>query len=393
MHIALDCSEAASTLPQGVAVYVHHLVRGLAQVAAPEDRIELVYQARRWAERGLGPKAPDARFRTRRLPAFSLLSPWTRGTVVFHALSPRLPKARFRRRVVTFHDLYPIVLDKLWTGRGEAAERRHRRRRERYLIVAREADAVICVSQNTRRDLLAVVPDVEAKTAVIPLGVEQDLAARVPPEGGVRDEVRRAAEQPYLFHVGSFLPVRNLPQTVRAFARVAAELPDVRLVLAGGGTSYAEREKVKSEIAANGLGTRALLLGVVSEPEKLFLLSRAKGLVMFHLYAGFGLPALEAMSMGIPAALSPRGSLPEVAGDAVLYADAEDDAAMAGAMLSLLTDDEGNRSRIATGRARAARYRWDAATQATYNLYRELTAALTDGCTGKARRPRGTSSR
>ena len=167
----------------------------------------------------------------------------------------------------------------------------------------------------------------------------------------------------------------GVTSTIRAFARVVQRVPGARLLLVGGETGFSDWEEVEGEIRGHGLSRNVRLLGWLEEKEKLFLLARARGLVMFHLHAGFGLPVLEAMVMGVPVALSRRGALPEVAADAALYADAEDVDGISGAMLCLLDDEDGRRRLIQSGLKRSAMYTWDVTARRTYELYCRLVGA------------------
>src|SRR5437764_2147140 len=112
-----------------------------------------------------------------------------------------------------------------------------------------------------------------------------------------------------------------------------------------------------------GLGGRVSHLGYL-KPEQLAAVYRSAEAMLFpSLYEGFGSPPLEAMACGCPVASSGRASLAEVCGDAALTFDPEDAEAMANGIRSLASDDEVRAQLRERGRARAARFDWDAAAR------------------------------
>jgi len=369
MRIAFDCTPATESIGHGIGVYARSLVGALARLASPDDRFELSYESRRWHARRNGIAELDARFKQRRLWPVPVRPWWGRKVDVFHAPEGRLPRARFAREIVTFQDMYPFHRY-LWQDGGKAAERYNTKRLKRYPEIAERATSIICTSLNTRDDLLRIAPQAAPKVTIIPLATSAGEPGRVPAESEVSAAVREAARGRYFVHLGSMWRIRNLPTTIRAFARVARAHPGVRLLVVGEpGKETPEILRVVGEL---GLGDAVLFPGVVSEAEKYFLLSRAAALVMFHLYAGFGLPVVEAMALGVPVLASNRGALPEVGGDAGVYLDVEDESGMAAAMARVLDDAAFARRLSDAGRARAPAYTWDAVARQTYALYQRL---------------------
>ncbi len=177
----------------------------------------------------------------------------------------------------------------------------------------------------------------------------------------------------YVLAIGTVEPRKGLPSLVRAFDHVAADDPDVRLVIAGGngwGT-----EAVDRAVAASAHGVRIRRLGYVSDRDHTDLLAGASLLAYPSLYEGFGHPPFEAMAAGVPVVTTTAGSLPEVVGDAACLVAPADDDALAAAIARVLTDDALRRDLVARGRVRGRAFPWSAAIDGFVDLYRRVAAA------------------
>jgi glycosyltransferase involved in cell wall biosynthesis len=144
-------------------------------------------------------------------------------------------------------------------------------------------------------------------------------------------------------------------------AVLRARLPDVRLVLTGGG-----RE------ALGPLPEWVEHLGHVSDAALRDLYRSASCLAFPSLYEGFGLPPLEAMASGCPVAAATSGSLPEVCGDAAVLFDPRDVDAISSAMYVAITSRE---RLVPLGLARARLFTWRACADAHAETFRELVTA------------------
>jgi glycosyltransferase involved in cell wall biosynthesis len=183
---------------------------------------------------------------------------------------------------------------------------------------------------------------------------------------------RFGLETPYFLFVGTIEPRKNLPRLFEAFgrfrARVGREAP--RLVLAG---SRGWRDEGIDRLAAP-LGDAVRFLGRVSEEDLVALYNAALGHVLVSLYEGFGLPALEAMACGTPTLVSDTSSLPEVVGDAGLYADPDRVDSIADALWRLWDDAALRRCLGERGRERAAAFTWRRAAERTSEVYARAVA-------------------
>ncbi len=186
----------------------------------------------------------------------------------------------------------------------------------------------------------------------------------LPPTGG-----------PYVLALGSQEPRKNLPRLVRAFALVADELDDLRLVLAGppgAGTPAVDATLATLPAAVR---SRVVVTGPLNPAARRAVLSSAALLAYPSLYEGFGLPPLEAMSLGVPALVARAGALPEVAGPAAELVDPEDVDDLARGLRRLIVDSARRRQLIDDGRRHASQFTWATTAQGLATVYERLATS------------------
>lgn len=171
----------------------------------------------------------------------------------------------------------------------------------------------------------------------------------------------------YVLAVGSTSRNKNLSLVVDALKRLGPKAPPLALVGSGGGGVFARAQGLEADrVRALGYLDDATLHGLYRDALCLAFPSR---------YEGFGLPPLEAMSLGCPAIVSTSASLPEVCGDAALFCDPDDAETMANHIRSLSDNPELRKQLIAAGHAQAARFTWDKAAADVEAVLREIEAA------------------
>jgi glycosyltransferase involved in cell wall biosynthesis len=230
---------------------------------------------------------------------------------------------------------------------------------KRQAIMA--AQVIICISENTKKDLLERYPLSEDRVKVTHLASEIDESISYGAE--------LVPSRPYYLYVGMRFGYKNFAGLLRAFAKVRSARPEAALCVVG--TAFNEEEgKLISELK---LTDAIEHYGHISDSHlaKLYRLSIA--FVYPSLYEGFGIPPLEAMSCGTPVISSNRSSLPEVVGDAGVLFDPASTDDLADIMLHLL-DDEAERERlIAKGFQRAKLFSWDKTVAQTLEIYRSVS--------------------
>src|SRR5207237_9859661 len=130
--------------------------------------------------------------------------------------------------------------------------------------------------------------------------------------------------------------------------------------------------ELRELVARSGLSGRVIFTGFVPDDDLVYLYNRAETLVQPSLMEGFGLPPVEAMACGTPVLSSTAGSLPEVVGDAGLYFDPNDVAAIAATLRRVFEDPDG-RDRLADrALRRASRFSWREAARALPETFGDL---------------------
>lgn len=157
---------------------------------------------------------------------------------------------------------------------------------------------------------------------------------------------------PFLLVVASANPTKNLARLVAAFGRLSAELPALHLVVVGGRNDRVFAGDAPIE------GPRIHRTGPIDDARLRSLYRHALATAVPSVYEGFGLPALEAMASGCPVLAARAAALPEVCGEAALYADPLSIDDLAGAMQRLIGDPGLRDTLRAAGRQQAARFRW-----------------------------------
>ena len=266
---------------------------------------------------------------------------------------PRLLGATARRRVITIHDLtykrYPDLLQKETLHNLETHMPRE--------IAA--ADAIICVSESTREDLLRFYQLDPRRAVAIHSGVS------VAAEGG---GAPRSLPKRYILFVSTIEPRKNLGVLLDAFERLKARGGyEGALVVVG-------RVGWKSEQLIDRLNARDVHHLDYLEPDLLADVYRNAEMFVFpSIYEGFGFPLLEAMAYGVPSIAARSSSLPEIGGDATVYFDPDNVRQLESAIELLVRDRALREDLVARGKKRAAGFRWDATAEKTLEVLRRVT--------------------
>ena len=308
---------------------------------------------------GVPPNAKLCTFDLRGIPWRNAMRPMTAaGYVAWLALAdcdvffganyflPRLHGAIARRRVITVHDLtykrFPELLQK------ETLENLEREMAREVAL----ADAIVCVSESTRSDLLEFYPVDPSRAVAIHSGL-----APAPPSEPVEGLPSR-----YILFVSTVEPRKDLGTLISAYERLND--PGVSLVVVG-------KVGWKSESIRPRLRGRGIVHLDYLRPSQLaYVYEHAEAFVFPSIYEGFGFPLLEAMRHGIPSIAARSSSLPEIGGDAALYFPPRDVDSLTSQLRRVLGDRALREELAVCGKARAAEFRWDVAGEKTLEVLR-----------------------
>ena len=238
-----------------------------------------------------------------------------------------------------------------------------------YPLSARRSAAVVAISEFAKAEIVHFLGVPPEKVTTTLLAADPAFGA---PGGPPPKETEGA---PYLLCVAHTYPHKNVALLVRAFNRIAAEIPH-RLVLVGKARLGEPEVAAALEHSPPG---RVVRFPGLPWRELIALYQHADGFVFPSLYEGFGLPVLEAMRAGAPVLTTREASLPEIGGECVRYADGRDEAAFAAALRAAIALPVAERARLAAAaQARAAGFTWDASAEKLWYVLKQVARSPND---------------
>jgi glycosyltransferase involved in cell wall biosynthesis len=390
LDVLIDATPVTDT-PSGVGFYVLNLVQALAQLQAEESfSLNIAYQPRfaSWLRRqttlpqslqqlqlpvrlwnlpvrlsSLWAEQHDG-IAKRPLWDYSLRQSLGSPTIV-HGTNYSVYPCPGSRRVMTIYDLtcirYPNYVDQV--ARHYADQIRHH---------LRWTDLVITISENSKRDiveLLGVSPD---RVWVTPLARSHSAVMPQISMELIQRTTGYDLHQPFLLFVSTIEPRKNILGLIRAFEELRSHyrIPHNLVLVGRRGWCY---EPVFEAISQSPWRKYIYHLDYLSDADLATFYSKADAFVYPSHYEGFGLPILEAMAFGVPVVTSNTSSLPEVAGDAALYASPHDTSEIAAQVFNVLTDTN-LRDRLAVGgKVRAQHFSWEATARQSIAAYRSIS--------------------
>lgn len=252
------------------------------------------------------------------------------------------------------------IMDLNFLERAEYSDAKKARRLAAVQKKVDAADAIATISEYTatvvRKHL--TLPDIPVRA--IHLGNPMDGEAKSRPVDGL-------APNSFFFFVGVIHPKKN----VATLMPVMRAFPDMKIVVAGDDEHPYLGEVLRAAQTA-GVRDRVILAGAVDEPTKRWLYENCRALLFPSISEGFGLPVVEAMSVGKPAFLSKLTSLPEIGGSAAYYFDSFEPESMIATVQRGLADYDAHPQRPDELRAYASRYSWSRAATEYWSLYDEV---------------------
>jgi glycosyltransferase involved in cell wall biosynthesis len=254
--------------------------------------------------------------------------------------------------VLTVHDMiHEIFADRIDPNHHIAEEKKK---------AILSAQALICISENTKRDLLTRYSIPEEKITVIYLASEIDITMSYGED--------LVPANPYFLYVGGRLGYKNFTSLLAAFAKVVSKVADLSLCIVGSPLTSTE-QKLISDL---GLNEFIEHYRYPSDRHLAKLYRCSVAFIYTSLYEGFGIPPLEAMSCGTVAIVAKTSSIPEVVGEAGLYFDPHNANDLVDLMLFILENSAERECLIQKGFDRAKCFSWDKTLAQTIEVYQKL---------------------
>jgi glycosyltransferase involved in cell wall biosynthesis len=299
------------------------------QSSGPAPMFDQTYVTTRLFEAARAQFHAYGRFTRVRLPV---------APALFHATHPLPVHVEGCPNIVTIHDLVPLRLPFMTLD-----NKRYFFRLVRTLL--ERADHIITVSEFSRQDIIRLFGIPESRITNTYQAVSLPESALARPDDEIADEITNLFDLDpgnYYLFLGAFEPKKNVSRLIDAYAASGSRRP---LVLTGGKgwQNETDMERIKDprfasyRITDNSIFQVKRIRHIPFLPlSQLVTLIRGARAVLFpSLFEGFGLPVLEAMTLGTPVLTSNVTSLPEIAGDAALLVDPTDIGAMAAAIRRL----------------------------------------------------------
>lgn len=361
--------------PRGMGMYVRNLVRVLAKTAG-DLRIQAALDKNQpgdpWpeltgVEKIWGCSGNPAVWEQWELPRLARLS----GANLLHCTANGIPWNPGVLTVATIHDT--IFLRPLMEISGRLYPRQvlsHAYYRFGVGPAARRARLILTDSQFSRQDLHRKLGLPLERIRVTPLAAPQVFSPL--PGGWVQEKLAAwKISQPYLLGLGAIDLRKNTANVVKAFAKLPVSAART-LVLAG--FERPGQSAIPGLIRGLGLQDRVRIFGYLPDDDLASLFQGAAAFLYPSRMEGFGLPVLQAFLLGAVVVTSRSGSIPEVAGEAALYADPEDPHQISECLMRVLSDPYEAHALALAGYQRAQKFSWNRTAALTLDAYQEALA-------------------
>lgn len=253
------------------------------------------------------------------------------------------------KKVITEYDL---IKEKFY-------QEKYKNQIEYKKLLFDKVDQIICISNNTKKDLEEKYSVNGSKISVVHLGVNKEKNFRERPLN----------IKPFILYVGSRERYKNFENTIKAYAQSDKLKLEFDFVCFGGG----KFTKIEETLFKNfSLDRKQIHYFEGDELDLNFFYHKARIFIFPSLYEGFGIPLLEAMNMECPVICSNTSCFSEVANDAAIFFDPGDVESLKFKMEKLIYDDQLLLDLKKKGNVNLKKYSWEKCAQETEQLYKKL---------------------
>jgi glycosyltransferase involved in cell wall biosynthesis len=267
------------------------------------------------------------------------------------------------KKVVTIHDLSPIIFPKLFKW-GDVMIHKLL-----FKKTVNSLDKIITISEHSKKDIMDYLHVPEEKIDVVYLGKDPIFEPMGVQE--VQDIYKRyGITSKFILTVGGIHPIKNISNLLKSFYKLKKSGLEHKLVVVGN--KMDKWETVFEKVQDLNLKDQVIFTGVVPLQDLAKLYNAAELFVYPCLYAGFGLPPLESMACGTPVVTSNNSSIPEVVGKAGVLIDPYNVQELAEAMENVLMDIELQEELKKKGLKRSELFNWKDTAAETLKIYENV---------------------
>lgn len=237
-------------------------------------------------------------------------------------------------------------------------------------ISIQKSDAIITVSKHSKYAIQHIFgTDLDKIHSIYNGGYIENIPTVI----STSHKVKEALKEEYIVYLGSLQPRKNIPTALKAFAKYVELNPESKLkFVIAGGKGYNYDNEIDRTILEYNLHEKVILLGFVTDEEKILLLKQAKVFIYLSLYEGFGIPIIESMSLNTPVITSNLSCLPEVVGEAGIVIDPFDIDTIAKSIQDIVQNLRLAKTYKEKGLERAKLFTWQTMVKKTYRIYKNL---------------------
>lgn len=340
MRICIDARNIRES-PSGLCRYAMHIVCGLA--AIDHENEYLILRDKRFQKkivenknfRDIYDPLKDTGSAQNALFGSFVVNPLK--VDVFHSLNQVVPFGLKAKKIIsTVHDLMWLESPELSFDNKLIAKGANILARTSFAYSYRRCTHVVCISKATETIFKNHYPELGHKTKVI---AHHDVFFMDPKTNQQfeLDTLNKEIPQQYILSLGNTKPYKNVDGILKAFQKIESKYPEVKVVVAG----RIDRRKALMDLAENlGISNRIYFLKQqISEHDLKLLIKNAKMMAFPSFYEGYGIPILEAISLGCPLLGSTIDVVKEVSGDSAAYVDPHNINDMATMMEKILLDE------------------------------------------------------